>query len=1143
MMHLYSSVIQPSQQVLCSAVGRFTSDPTGEDDNYDEIVVSYGTSLAIFAQIQVEEDNIKKIASTKAYAHIFNIAALLLPELKRSHLVISSDSGNIVILDLKDCKFTPLVSIPYGRTGLRKEEPGIYLSVSPCGRAIFSSALEKFKLAWTVSKDEKENPVLSAPLENTRNKTFVYSTVALDVGYESPKFCCIEIRKKRREEDEPEERFDAKNEPKLLTFYQLDTNINFLVRCGKREEDIPLLPTTYMLVAVPGPLFDAPGGVIAVSTGIIQYYSSQGVLIDALQLPKREESESVIIANAVFKGDKGWFILLQNQFGDLLIINMPEEKLQVQYFDTVPVASSMCILSQGTFAVFGSNGVNKFYYITSIPEPLEEAAIEESLKITPKEELTNLTEFDEQQTMTRLTKLMTVPSSHESQAGDIVTIHGSGANSSLKITRRGISSREVIKITVGGAPTFVKALKKDPFDVFDKFIILSHDDKTRVFEFNEETRKLTDYSGKEFIKDSPTLEVFLMPTFQISSICQIHAGGIHIIEQNGETHDWVREGRFQITQVTANANQIAICFDDGTITLFETDQRALPIEVSSFRSREISGEITAIAIPQTPDGIRLADWLAIATNNDEMFVVYIVNIKKCHEQWTVSSSIVVNYPVNQMRFLFVEGISQILHIGHVNGLLTRATLDSTTGRLSNSQSNFLSMAPVTFSNCTIKGTRSLMINAGSPWIARGMKLTKFSTTPFVASCQYNAPFFPEGGYIGLTKNDMVLFDTPDPDSLIDTQSIPITETPRQMVLIPNTTSICLLTSDIVNGVWRSTARVIDLNSHESSEVLLFDEGLMVTSAAFLDQFSVVAVCLAKNLRFNPKKTDGGFVALLDISMSPPKIVQVSDFEEAPSAIASYGEFILLGVEQELMVLKAGKQRLLKKSCSKSFPRCITYIKAFGNRIIVGDSSESFHFVKFDKEESVLSIFADDMTPRFPLSALGIDRMTVACGDRFGNFTILRLPTDVSDEAEIDPSSVGHTFEHRYFAGAKNKLEVLANFHVGSPITGLAFSASKQFILYATVNGEIGVFVPLETDTEATLMRKLEAEMLQVCKSVVGRNIELFRSYYAPKKNVSDGSIVSAFLELPDEKQKEIADKLKVTPFDLTRLITKIESVF
>ena len=112
----------------------------------------------------------KKIATKDTYSHIFNIASILLPENTRSFLVVTSDAANIVILDLKDCSFTPLINLPYGRTGLRKVEPGIYLSVSPCGRAIFTAALEKFKLAWTVSKDENQNPVLSAPLENTRNK-------------------------------------------------------------------------------------------------------------------------------------------------------------------------------------------------------------------------------------------------------------------------------------------------------------------------------------------------------------------------------------------------------------------------------------------------------------------------------------------------------------------------------------------------------------------------------------------------------------------------------------------------------------------------------------------------------------------------------------------------------------------------------------------------------------------------------------------------------------------------------------------------------------------------------------------------------------------------------------------------------------
>lgn len=51
----------------------------------------------------------------------------------------------------------------------------------------------------------------------------------------------------------------------------------------------------------------------------------------------------------------------------------------------------------------------------------------------------------------------------------------------------------------------------------------------------------------------------------------------------------------------------------------------------------------------------------------------------------------------------------------------------------------------------------------------------------------------------------------------------------------------------------------------------------------------------------------------------------------------------------------------------------------------------------------------------------MDHDTVACADKFGNVFISRLPHDVSENAEDDPTGNYLGFDHGYLNGASNRV--------------------------------------------------------------------------------------------------------------------------
>ena len=113
--------------------------------------------------------------------------------------------------------------------------------------------------------------------------------------------------------------------------------------------------------------------------------------------------------------------------------------------------------------------------------------------------------------------------------------------------------------------------------------------------------------------------------------------------------------------------------------------------------------------------------------------------------------------------------------------------------------------------------------------------------------------------------------------------------------------------------------------------------------------------------------------------------------------------LLVGVGNTLRLYDFGKKKLLRKVENRNFPNFIKTIHAQGERIYVGDVQESFHYVRYKREDGSMYIVADDVNPDTtspPHCPLDYD--TIAGGDRFGNVFVSRLAQDVSDEIEKIP---------------------------------------------------------------------------------------------------------------------------------------------
>ena len=203
----------------------------------------------------------------------------------------------------------------------------------------------------------------------------------------------------------------------------------------------------------------------------------------------------------------------------------------------------------------------------------------------------------------------------------------------------------------------------------------------------------------------------------------------------------------------------------------------------------------------------------------------------------------------------------------------------------------------------------------------------------------------------------------------------------------------------------------------------------------------------------------------------------------PAALASFMGKLLVGCGKSLRLMECGRQRLLRKCEFQGLPNLVTSIFTQGYRVYVGDSHESFHFMRYRKHDNSFYIFADDFSPRcvssgsasflsFPVQhcsvsealsvivvctmaravmwlyrylscALHLDYDTMVGADKFGNLCVVRIPQDMSRIVEDDPTGGKSAAINGKLNSAPHKLEAIVNFHAGDLIMSLQLCSLQQ----------------------------------------------------------------------------------------------------
>jgi splicing factor 3B subunit 3 len=156
-----------------------------------------------------------------------------------------------------------------------------------------------------------------------------------------------------------------------------------------------------------------------------------------------------------------------------------------------------------------------------------------------------------------------------------------------------------------------------------------------------------------------------------------------------------------------------------------------------------------------------------------------------------------------------------------------------------------------------------------------------------------------------------------------------------------------------------------------------------------------------------------------------------------------------------------------------------------------------------------------------------------------------LTWQISDEVEEDVTGAKAYWDEGDVNGAPNKLDEITQYHIGETAHSLSRVSLQpggtECLVYTTMLGAIGAFVPFGSREDVDFFSHLEMHMRQESWPLCGRDQLSFRSSYFPVKDCVDGDLCEMFTSLPHEKQREIAEELDRTPNEVVKKLEDLRN--
>ncbi|XP_035766455.1 splicing factor 3B subunit 3 [Neolamprologus brichardi] len=960
-----------------------------------------------------------------------------------------------------------------------------------------------------------------------------------------------------------------------------------------------MIGENFMNVGFPGGS-DGPSGVLICSENYITYKNFGDQPDIRCPIPRRRndlddpERGMIFVCSATHKTKSMFFFLAQTEQGDIFKVTLETDEemvteIRLKYFDTIPVATAMCVLKTGFLFVSSEFGNHYLYQIAHLgddddePEfssamPLEEG---DTFFFQPRP-LKNLVLVDEQENLSPIMSCQIADLANEDTPQLYVSC-GRGPRSTLRVLRHGL----------------------EWFVAFTFWLTL----------FEEKPDH-----GWPFIHHQPNLVLclfspsYLCGSFTPSSI-QVYPDGIRHIRADKRVNEWKTPGKKTIVRCAVNQRQVVIALTGGELVYFEMDPSG---QLNEYTERkEMSADVVCMSLANVPPGEQRSRFLAVGLADNTVRIISL-DPSDCLQPLSMqalpaqpeSLCIVEMGGVEKQDELGDKGTIGFLYlnIGLQNGVLLRTVLDPVTGDLSDTRTRYLGSRPVKLFRVRMQGQEAVLAMSSRSWLSYSYQ-SRFHLTPLsYETLEYASGFASEQcpeGIVAISTNTLRILALEKLGAVFNQVAFPLQYTPRKFVIHPETNNLILIETDHNAYTEATKAQRKQQMAEEMVEAAGEDERELAAemAAAFLNEnlpeaifgspkagagqwaslvrlvnpiqgstldqvqleqneaaFSVAAcrftntgddwyvlVGVARDMILNPRSVGGGFIYTYRLVSGGEKLefVHKTPVEDVPLAIAPFQGRALVGVGKLLRIYDLGKKKLLRKCENKHVPNLVTGIHTIGQRVIVSDVQESLFWVRYRRNENQLIIFADDTYPRWVTTACLLDYDTMAAADKFGNISIVRLPPNTSDDVDEDPTGNKALWDRGLLNGASQKAEIIMNYHVGETVLSLQkttlIPGGSESLVYTTLSGGIGILVPFTSHEDHDFFQHLEMHMRSEFPPLCGRDHLSFRSYYFPVKNVIDGDLCEQFNSMDPHKQKSVAEELDRTPPEVSKKLEDIRT--
>ncbi|KAF2740759.1 pre-mRNA-splicing factor rse1 [Polyplosphaeria fusca] len=808
-MALYALTIQPPSTAKQAVLGDFIGSKSRQ-----QILSACGSRLSL-SEIDKEDQRFREFFSQDMFGIIRHIEKFRLTGGTKDMIALSTDSGRLVTLEYvaDENILKPVHFETFGKSSIRRVVPGEYLAVDPRGRAIMVASLEKNRLVYILTRTGETNITISSPLEAHKPQALLYNLIALDVGFNYPTFAALEVDFSRADQD-----FSGaavKDLDKELVYYVLDLGLNHIVRKWSEKVD----RSSNMLFRIPGG-DDNPGGLLCCGEDTIAYRHMHNTTeqVHRVAIPRREGAtedpnrKRIIVGGELYtiKGGE-FFYILQTDDGDLfkIIFNVRKSgirSMRIHYFDTIPVASSMCLMKTGYLYCAFESGDQLLYEMGSLAGDESDEATYDSSQFPTDPSLPYDPPFFRPRPLKNLIPTTTLPPTMGpimaaevanltmEDAPQIHTICGTGSRSTFRTTRNAMNVYDLVDSTLPDKCSSIWTSKLTVDDTHDTLIVLStHGGTTFVLRITDDVNQAYN-SG--FIEDTASLGI---QQFGPDCVIQVHSRGIRHVRgirfenedaeqaMYDELTDWHAPAHRTVVACATNNRQVALALSSGEILYFEADSDGSLSKADEVISLECP--INCIAIPTVPEGSVRAYFMAVGCGDQSVRIFNLSPDMDGEILKNVGMILTSAQPsamiITHMKDKSPNGSSQYLHVGLRSGVYIRAYLDEITGDIYGSQRRFLGPEPIRFAEVVAAQDPAILAITSRPWLtytdprSGTITSTPLHYTPFDAAWAFKSAGFK--GIVTVRGDILRIFDILSVANNTTQENIPLKYTPRKLV--------------------------------------------------------------------------------------------------------------------------------------------------------------------------------------------------------------------------------------------------------------------------------------------------------------------------------------------------------------------------